>query len=70
MTPILVLTAKDGEYDETEALDCGADAYLTRPFSFPVLIAQLRALLRRTAGGAPATMQIGDLRLDPAARRC
>ena len=69
-TPILVLTAKDGEIDETQALDCGADDYLTKPFSFPVLIARLRALLRRTTGGAPAPIQLGDLRLDPARHRC
>ena len=69
-TPILVLTAKDGEIDETQALDCGADDYLTKPFSFPVLIARLRALLRRTTGGAPAPVQLGDLRLDPARHRC
>lgn len=69
-TPIPVLTAKDGEYDETEALDSGADDYRTKPFSFPVLIARLRALLRRTSGGALAPTQVGDLRLDPARRRC
>jgi two-component system OmpR family response regulator len=69
-TPILVLTAKDGEYDQTEALDTGADDYLTKPFSFPVLVSHIRALLRRTAGGAPAPIQVGDLRLDPGRRRC
>ena len=69
-TPILVLTAKDGEYDETGALDSGADDYLSKPFSFPVLIARLRALLRRTSGGEPAPIQVGDLRLDPARHRC
>lgn len=69
-TPILILTAKDGEYDETEALDSGADDYLTKPFSFPVLVAHLRALLRRTTGGAPAPLEVGDLRLDPLRHRC
>ena len=68
-TPILVLTAKDGEYDQTEALDTGADDYLTKPFSFPVLVSRLRALLRRSAGAAPAAVEAGDLRIDPAARR-
>ena len=51
-TPILMLTAKDGELDEAEALDTGADDYLTKPFSFPVLVARVRALLRRSAGAA------------------
>ena len=53
-TPILMLTAKDGELDEAEALDTGADDYLTKPFSFPVLVARLRALLRRAGGRDPA----------------
>jgi DNA-binding response OmpR family regulator len=68
-TPILVLTAKDGEYDEAEALDTGADDYLRKPFSFVVLVARLHALLRR-GGGAAAALQVGDLTLDPAARVC
>lgn len=67
-TPILMLTAKDGEYDEAEALDTGADDYLTKPFSFAVLVAHVRALLRR-AGRNPAPVQAGDLRMDPGERR-
>jgi two-component system, OmpR family, response regulator len=68
-TPILMLTAKSGEWDETEALDTGADDFLSKPFSFPVLVARLRALQRRRAGGAPVH-EIGSLRLDPARRSC
>jgi two-component system OmpR family response regulator len=68
-TPILILTAKDGELDEAEALDTGADDYLTKPFSFPVLVAHVRALVRRTRGSAPAPIAVADLRIDPAARR-
>ena len=68
-TPILMLTAKRGEYDEAEALDTGADDFLSKPFSFVVLLARLRALLRRGARERPAVLQVGDLRLDPAARR-
>lgn len=68
--PILMLTAKDGEYDEAEALDTGADDYLSKPFSFVVLVARLRALLRRGAAPRPAVLRCGDLTLDPAARRC
>ena len=70
-TPILVLTAKDGELDHTEALDTGADDYLTKPFSFPILVSRLRALLRRVGGqgGRAAPMEAGDLRIDSAARR-
>src|ERR687887_1590379 len=67
-TPILMLTAKDGELDEAEALDTGADDFLTKPFSFVVLTARLRALLRRGAPARPAVLTAGDLRLDPAAR--
>ncbi|MGH8885218.1 MAG: response regulator transcription factor [Egibacteraceae bacterium] len=68
-TPILMLTAKDGEWDEVEGLDTGADDYLTKPFSYAVLVARLRALLRRGARERPAVLQAGDLRLDPAAKR-
>jgi two-component system, OmpR family, response regulator len=68
-TPILMLTAKEGELDEVEALDSGADDYLTKPFSYAVLVARLRALLRRGARERPAVLTAGDLRLDPAARR-
>ncbi len=68
-TPVLMLTAKDGELDEAEALDTGADDYLTKPFSFPVLLARIRALTRRSGGRAKTTLSAGDLRLDPAQRR-
>lgn len=68
-TPILVLTAKDGDMDEAEALDTGADDYLTKPFSYPVLVARLRALLRRTTGHNPVPIHAGDLRIEPGARR-
>jgi two-component system OmpR family response regulator len=68
--PILMLTAKDGEFDEADALDLGADDFLSKPFSFVVLTAHLRALLRRGAGGRAPHIAVGDLRLDPASRRC
>jgi len=67
-TPILMLTAKDGELDEAEALDTGADDYLTKPFSFVVLLARLRALMRRGVPERPSVLEAGDLRLDPATR--
>ncbi len=65
--PILMLTAKDGEYDEADALDLGADDYLTKPFSFVVLLARIRALLRRGVTPRPAVLRVDDLELDPAA---
>ncbi|EGJ74657.1 putative two-component system response regulator [Streptomyces sp. Tu6071] len=68
-TPILMLTAKDGEYDEAEGLDTGADDYLTKPFSYVVLRARVKALLRRRATGAPPVRELGALRLDTGARR-
>jgi len=69
-TPVLMLTAKDGELDEAEALDTGADDYLTKPFSYVVLVARLRALLRRTGGAPQMVYEAGDLRVDPAAHQC
>ena len=69
-TPILMLTAKEGELDEAHALDTGADDFLTKPFSFVVLLARVRALLRRGKGARPTRLEAGDLRLDPAAHRC
>jgi DNA-binding response OmpR family regulator len=68
-TPIVMLTAKDGEWDQVEGLDTGADDYLTKPFSYPVLVARLRAVARRGARERPVQLTAGDLRLDPAARR-
>jgi two-component system, OmpR family, response regulator len=69
-TPILMLTAKDGEYDEADALDLGADDFLRKPFSYVVLVARLHALQRRGAVSPRATLAAGDLRFDPASRRC
>lgn len=66
--PIVMLTAKDGEWDQVEGLDTGADDYLTKPFSFAVLLAHIRALIRRGARERPVELTAGDLRLDPAAR--
>ena len=67
--PVLMLSAKDGEHDQADGLDLGADDYLTKPFSYVVLLARLRALVRRGAPQRPAVLAAGDLRLDPAQRR-
>ncbi|MFE9689561.1 response regulator transcription factor [Micromonospora sp. NPDC005806] len=67
-TPVLMLTAKEGEHDQADALDLGADDYLTKPFSFVVLVARLRALVRRGAPARPVVMTAGDLTVDPARR--
>jgi two-component system, OmpR family, response regulator len=68
-TPILMLTARDADTDQIRALDTGADDYLTKPFSYAVLVARLRALVRRGATERPAILAAGELRMDPAARR-
>jgi two-component system, OmpR family, response regulator len=67
--PVLMLTAKDGEWDQVEGLDTGADDYLTKPFSYQVLLARLRALVRRGQQPRPAVLCSGSVRLDPASRR-
>jgi len=67
-TPVLMLTAKDGEFDEAEALDIGADDFLRKPFSFVVLLARLRALVRRGAPARPTELAVADLTFDPATR--
>jgi len=68
-TPVLMLTAKDGEYDEAEGLDTGADDYLTKPFSYVVLVARVRALLRRRTRGAKSVLRLGELVVDPGSRQ-
>ena len=68
-TPILMLTAKDGDLDEAEALDTGADDYLVKPFSFTVLVARLHALMRRSGSRDPAPISLGNLTVDPRSRR-
>jgi two-component system OmpR family response regulator len=68
--PILMLTAKDGEFDQAEGLDTGADDYLTKPFSLTVLLAHLRALVRRGPATRPTVLVAGDLELDPGERTC
>ena len=67
--PVLMLSAKDGEYDQADGLDCGADDYLTKPFSYIVLLARLRALLRRGTPERPAVLRHGDVELDPGKRK-
>lgn len=67
-TPVLMLTAKDGEWDEVEGLDTGADDYVVKPVHFAVLVARIRALVRRGHRERPAVIELGDLRIDPAAR--
>lgn len=67
-TPIIMLTAKDGEWDQVEALDTGADDYIVKPFSFDVLLARIRSLLRRGVTDRPVQLQVGDLVLDPASK--
>jgi two-component system OmpR family response regulator len=68
-TPVLMLTAKDGEYDQTDAFELGADDYLTKPFSLMVLVARLRALIRRGAPERPTKITVGSLVCDPARRQ-
>ena len=68
-TGVLMLTARDAVRDRVAGLDCGADDYLVKPFSFSELLARLRALARRGVLPRPAELTVGDLRLDPAARR-
>ncbi|WP_063058029.1 response regulator [Nocardia sienata] len=69
-TPVLMLTAKDGEYDEAEGLDTGADDYLSKPFSYVVLVARIRALLRRRTRGGARALRVGDLVVDPTTHGC
>jgi DNA-binding response OmpR family regulator len=69
-TPILMLTAKNGEYDEAEALDTGADDFLAKPFSFVVLVARLRALQRRGGAARAPVLCAGNLTIDPGTRLC
>jgi DNA-binding response OmpR family regulator len=68
-TPVLMLTAKDGDHDQIDAFDLGADDYLTKPFSFSVLVARIRALIRRGGPERPVVLACGDLTLDPVRRR-
>jgi DNA-binding response OmpR family regulator len=67
--PVILLSAKDGEHDQADGLDCGADDYLVKPFSYVVLLARIRALFRRAAEPRPAVLEVGEIRLDPASRQ-
>lgn len=69
-TPVMMLTAKDGEFDQIEGLDTGADDYVTKPFALGVVLARLRALIRRGPTERPAILTAGDLTLDPSTRHC
>jgi two-component system, OmpR family, response regulator len=69
-TPVLMLTAKQGEHDEAEGLELGADDFLRKPFSFVVLVARLRALVRRATNAPDGVLTIGDLHIEPSRRRC
>ena len=69
-TPVMMLTAKDGEFDQIEGLDTGADDYVTKPFTLGVVLARLRALIRRGPTERPVTLTAGDLTLDPSTREC
>jgi DNA-binding response OmpR family regulator len=69
-TPVLMLSAKQGEHDEAEGLDLGADDFLRKPFSFVVLVARLRALVRRSLGAPDGIIDVGDLRIDTVRRSC
>jgi DNA-binding response OmpR family regulator len=66
--PVMMVSAKDGPYDQADGLDYGADDYLTKPFEYVVLLARLRALLRRQSDPRPPVLSHGDVRLDPATR--
>lgn len=68
--PVLMLTAKDGDHDQADALDLGADGFLSKPFAFVVLLAHIRALLRRAPADRAPVLTVGELELDPAARTC
>ncbi|NQX12587.1 response regulator transcription factor [Microbacteriaceae bacterium VKM Ac-2855] len=67
-TPVLMLTAKDGDLDQIEGLDAGADDYVVKPLEYPVLVARIRALVRRGRPERPVAHRIGDLLIDPSRR--